>query len=193
MKRLSPSTLPRTRSTPRKPLPGSMPGSWGWQAILILYSSATGTTRFKKYAMRSQAASALTSPASVSGGSCAAIWIVGVASHPDFVFLGDRDDPLQEIRDALPGGFRADQPGFGERRVLRRFLVDERAVMRAAAAARGLRPHHAQDGQIVFQRGDAGARGIANHLADCFDFAVALGAFAQHDIGVFRARDVTGT
>ena len=117
-----------------------------------------------------------------------------MASHPDFVFLGHWDDPLKEIRDALPGGFRGDGPSLGERRgVMHGFLIDEGTVMRAAAAARRLRPHHTQDRQIVFQRGDAGARGIANHLADGVDLAVALGAFAQHDVGVFRARDVTGT
>jgi hypothetical protein len=33
---------------------------------------------------------------------------------------------------------------------------------------------------------------MANHLADVVDFAVALGALAQHDAGIFRASDVTG-
>src|ERR1039458_1648194 len=44
MKRLSPSTLPSTRSTPRKPLPGGMPGSSGWQLQGLSYTFPMGST-----------------------------------------------------------------------------------------------------------------------------------------------------
>ena len=45
--RFMPSTVPSTRTTPRKPAAGT-PGSCGWQARRTLYSSATGTTRSRK-------------------------------------------------------------------------------------------------------------------------------------------------
>jgi len=112
--------------------------------------------------------------------------------HADLVFFGHRDDPLQEIRNALPGGLFTDRAGFGERRILRRFLIHKSAVVRAAAARRGLRTHYAENGHVVLQGRDAGVRGIANHLADIVDFAVALGTLAQHDIGVLRLGDIGG-
>src|SRR3954447_7611120 len=94
--------------------------------------------------MRSQYRSALTGPASVSGGS----W--------------------------------------------RGLVVDEGAVGGAAAAGRGPGADDAEDAHVVLQGRDARLGRVADHLADGVDLAVALRAFAEHDVRVLALRDGAG-
>ena len=74
------------------------------------------------------------------------------------------------------------------RRVLELVEV-EAAVAGAAAAGDRAGAQHAQEGEIVLDCRDADLAGVADHLADGVDFAVALGAFAEDDVGVLRPRD----
>src|SRR5258708_30567170 len=60
--------------------------------------------------------------------------VVGMARHPNFVFLRHGDNALQEISDALPRLILTDRASFGERRILLGTCVNERAALIAAAA-----------------------------------------------------------
>src|SRR5712691_11927236 len=97
-----------------------------------------------------------------------------MAPHPHLVFLGHRDDPLEEIRDALPVGVRVDFPSDGQRRILLRALVHELAVARAAAPWRRAAARYPDEREVVFHLENAGARAVADQLADVIDVAVAL-------------------
>src|SRR5262249_7459272 len=68
--------------------------------------------------------------------------------------------------------------------------VDERAVAGAAAARRALGANDAEDRQVVLQARDTGLGRGPDHGADVVDLAIALGALAEHDVGVLGARDV---
>ena len=118
--------------------------------------------------------------------------IVRMAGEADLVLLGHRHDALEEIGDPLPVDILVDRPGRRQRRILLRLVVDERAVDGAAAPGRRLGAHDAEDGHVVLERRDARARGVADHLADVVDLAVALGALAEHDVRHLGPRDVVG-
>ncbi len=109
-----------------------------------------------------------------------------------FNSFGDGNDPVQKIGDALPGLILADGSGFGERRVLFGVGIDERAELRLPAAGRGAAADDAQDAHVVLQLRDAGAGGVAHHLLDVLDFAIALRALAEHDVGILALGDVGG-
>src|SRR5437867_5089180 len=113
-----------------------------------------------------------------------------MASNSGLVLLSHRRHALQEIGDALPGFVLAHWPCFSERRLLAGFVVNERAVQATTAAARRLRADHAKDTQVILDRGNTGPRDVANHLTDTVDFAVALRALAQQNIGILEFRNV---
>src|SRR6266536_2583380 len=101
-----------------------------------------------------------------------------MAGDPDFMFLGNRNDALQKISDPLPKCVFADQSGFRKRRLLPRFVVYERTVLRAASARRRFGAHHAQNTQVVLERRHSSLGRIPDHLAYAIDLAVTLRALA---------------
>src|SRR5262249_52007384 len=104
--------------------------------------------------------------------------VVRVAAQTHLALLGHRHHLLQEVCNALPELVLADGAAFPGRVVLLGLVVDEGAVAGAAAAARRLGAHDAQDGEVILHRGDAGPRGVADHLANPVDLTVALRALA---------------
>src|SRR4051812_44021381 len=104
-----------------------------------------------------------------------------MASHADLVFLGNRYDALEEVGNPLPVRVRVYLPGNGQRRILLGALVDELAVARSSASRRGAAARDADDREVVLDLHDAGARAVANHLADVVDVAIAVGTRPQID------------
>src|SRR5215831_1088836 len=60
------------------------------------------------------------------------------------VFFGYRNNSLKEVGDTLPVFVRVDRSGLGQRRILLRFVVDERAVLRPSAPFGGLSARYAE-------------------------------------------------
>src|SRR5581483_2592591 len=94
---------------------------------------------------------------------------------------------------ALPGVLFAHLAGGSGFVLVGRFRKVEGTVSAIAAARGRLGADHAQDTHVVLKRWDSGFGGVTDHLADVVDLAVPLGALAQHDVRVFRLRDVRGT
>ena len=111
-----------------------------------------------------------------------------MTGEADLVFLRHGNDALEEIRDPFPVDLVVDRPGGGQRRILLRLGVDERAVAGTAAADGGRAARNADERQVVLDRGNAGARGIADHRADVVDLLVAIGRREQNR-GRFTAGD----
>ena len=85
---------------------------------------------------------------------------------------------------------RADDARLGQRRILlsprrRRTCCIARRRGRACSAV----ADDAEQRQVVLQRRDAGARGVADHLADVVDLAIALGALAEQDVRILSPGD----
>ena len=118
--------------------------------------------------------------------------ILWMERHPHLVLLGHRNDPLEEVGDALPVGVRVDLAGDGQRRILLRAGVDELAVARGPAPGRRARARHAQQREVVLHLVDARLRAVADHLADVVDVAIAIRVLAQEDRGHLGARDLRG-
>src|SRR6185436_16888700 len=100
--------------------------------------------------------------------------VVGMTREPHLEFLGDGNDALEEVRDALPGEIRGDMPGVGERRILPRFGQAPGAVLRAASAFGRRRPQDTEQVHVVLDRRDAGSSGASDDLARLVDLLLAL-------------------
>lgn len=107
-------------------------------------------------------------------------------------FFSNRQHSFQKVGDTLPHHIGANRAGFGKWRVLRRLVVHECAVFTPAPAGGGLSTNHAQNRHVVLQEWNTGLCAIANHLADIVDFVIALGTFAQYDIGILSLGNVSG-
>jgi hypothetical protein len=114
--------------------------------------------------------------------------IVRMAGEADLVALGDRDDALEEVVDALPVLFFAEDTGEAGGGVLVHQVPAEGRVARAAAAGLVGRARDADEIEIVFDRGDAGRRDVLDEAADGVDLAVAVGAVGE-DVGALRPLD----
>src|SRR5207247_10590209 len=68
--------------------------------------------------------------------------IVRMAGHTDFVFLRDRNDALQEVRNTLPVLLCTNRPGLGQCRILLRLFVCKRAVSGYSPARFRFCPHY---------------------------------------------------
>ena len=106
---------------------------------------------------------------------------MGMAGGSDLVFVANRNDALEEIRDPLPGDVGRDLSGPGQRRILVGIGQPPRAVARAAPA--GSRPgsQDSQEAHVVLERRNPGLGAGRDHLLNVFDVAIALGTFPQHD------------
>src|SRR5438105_5431416 len=115
--------------------------------------------------------------------------VMRVTAEPHFALLGHGHDPLQHVGDPLPHGVCTHRPTLSGWSILFSLVVDEGAVTGAATPTRAFGPHHAEDCEVVFDGGNAGFSHVADHLANLLDFAVALGALAQHDVWILCPAD----
>src|SRR5262249_7770696 len=116
--------------------------------------------------------------------------ILRMAGQLHLVFFGYWNNALKEVGNTLPVFVRIDGSGLGQRRILLCFVVNERAVLRPSTPFGRLGARYAEKSHVVFEAGDACAGGVPNHLTDVVDFAIALRAFAQHDVWKLGFRDV---
>ena len=110
-----------------------------------------------------------------------------MAGHADLVFVGDGNDAIEEVGDALPEGVGADHAGAGERRFGMRFGELPLVIERVAAAGHAAGAQHAENAHVVFDGGNAGLRAVADEGLQLLDVAIALRALRQHDGGMLFA------
>lgn len=142
-----------------------------------------------------------------------------MTGHADFVLIGDGDDAIEEVGDALPEGVGVDVAGDGEAGfglldghglaggVVVASDGDGWAGIRqlglccgevpdcvdlVATAGPGPGAEDAEDAHVVFHGGYAGLGAVADEDLEGFDVAVALGALGEHDGGMLFAVDVGG-
>src|SRR5689334_21033323 len=101
--------------------------------------------------------------------------ILRMTREAHLVFLRDGDDAIEEVRDALPVHVRGHRPRGRRRGLLRRLIVDERAVSRAAASWLGAAANDAEQRHVVLECGNTRPGRVADHRADGVDLAIALG------------------
>ena len=104
-----------------------------------------------------------------------------MAGGSDLVFVADRNDPVEEIRDPLPGDVGRDLPGPGQRRLLAGIGQPPRAVARAAPTGSRPASQDPQETHVVLERRNPGPGAGRDHRLNVFDVAIALGTFPQHD------------
>ena len=110
-----------------------------------------------------------------------------MAGHPTLCSSATGIDALEEVRDALPVGVCVDTARLRSAAGPARLVVDERAVARAAAARRRLPFATTPRNVMLYLSAGMPARGgVADHLADVVDLAIAVRALAQHDVGILE-------
>src|SRR5438128_8642489 len=108
--------------------------------------------------------------------------IVRMASQFHLVFFRYRNHALEEVCDALPILTGLDRSSLSQRWFLSGFIILKGAVGGPTSSGRGFSSHDSQNAQVVFQGGNAGASGVANHLTEIVDFSISLRALAAHDV-----------
>src|SRR5262249_40927804 len=119
--------------------------------------------------------------------------ILRMAGQLHLVLFGYRNNALEEVGNTLPVLVRIDGSGLGQRRILLCFVVDHRAVLRPSPPFGGLGSRYPEKSHVVFEARNACAGAVPDHLTDIVDFAIALRAFAQHDVWKLGFRDVIRT
>ena len=118
--------------------------------------------------------------------------VLRVAGHANLVLVGNWDDAIEEVGDALPEGVGIDVSSDRKRRGGMRFGQLPYTVHFITTARLSTAAEDAEDAHVVFDRGQASLRTVANERLDALDVAVALRALRQHDCGVLFAVDVAG-
>src|ERR1039457_1287977 len=119
--------------------------------------------------------------------------ILWMASQPNLVLLGHRDDALQKVGDVLTAHLCGNAACFGQGWILLGFVIHETVAHGAASPLDRLRAHDAQVAHVVLYGRNPGFARVADHLADVIDLPVALRALPQQDVRIFRLGDVDRT
>ena len=114
--------------------------------------------------------------------------VVRVAAEPHFALFRDGDHALEKVRYPVPHLLIVGGRAVQGRRALELGVV-EAAVAGAATAGDRASAQHPQQSEIVLDGGDPDLARVADHLTDSVDFAIALRAFAENDVGHLRPGD----
>src|SRR5215208_4015477 len=100
------------------------------------------------------------------------------------VLVGDRNDALEEIGDALTVSIVGDSAGLGQRRIRLGLGELEVCIHTVASTWFAASAQHAENAHVVLDARDSGGSAVLDHRLHAFNLSTALRALAEHDAGI---------